>query len=106
MVGAQGTEEEPEKSPLNPAGLFNWAAPPLACFAHSSPLQTCLISVPQDLLHSWGPLLPSADHTVSLQSPEPSSSFSARGQRSAKIKEQAVLSDMLLIKLQDRFHYK
>lgn len=54
-----------------------------------------------------GPLLPWADRTASLQSPEPGSSSSARGQRSAKIKEQAGLSDTLLIKLlQARFHYK
>lgn len=54
-----------------------------------------------------GPLLPSADHMGSLQSPEPGSSSSVRGQHSSKIKEQAVLSDAVLIKLlQARLHYK
>ena len=65
---------------------------------HTLLLQTHLISAHQDLLYSWGPSCPQLTTQLSAK-PRVRQQLLCEGRHSAKIKEQAALSDTLLIKL-------
>lgn len=92
--GPGGQERNQEDHLSSPQDLS-----PRGSSAHPPLLQTHLVSAHQDQLRSWGPLLPWADHTDSLQKPRVRQHLFCGARRSAKIKEQAALSDTLLIKL-------
>ena len=97
--GGPVSQERNEKDHLSTRqDLFPGGTPPHANSAHPPLLQTHLISVHQDLLHSWGPSCPQLTTRLSAK-PRVRQQLLCEGRHSAKIKEQAALSDTLLIKL-------
>ena len=92
-------QERNEKDHLSTRqDLFPGGTLPHASSAYPPLLQTHLISVHQDLLHSWGPSCPQLTTRLSAK-PRVRQQLLCKGRHSAEIKEQAALSDTLLIKL-------